>query len=497
MNFVLQPVSELPVGDSIEQSASRSGARDGGDVASDRSTPSFCFEIDGDNASLDSNPQESTAAASAEEEEQYNGGSFEGPEKTLEVVFRTGTGAKEGLRSLTRPQLDRLCTLAKCTILSSISSGYMDAYVLSESSLFVYRHRFIMKTCGTTTLLRCLSTLLEFADALGMELTWVGYSRKNLNFPNAQLWPHSNFGQEINYIDSHSKLQERLRGSGYILGPVTGDHWFVYVADLDPQMIQLGASLGNESGEGSASRTSPVPSPPSSSPVASSSPVNGESVRAVAAPLTRSVNSSNEPSMERTINMMMFDMAPEVGEIFYKKNCQTGREMTIKSGIAHLCPGATIDETAFTPCGYSMNAVLHDAYYTIHITPEPQCSYVSFETNTCLRTYTALIRNVLGVFRPKRFVLTMFGDEEGIRSIPELPFDSKSIFLPGNGSYNRTSLSSTKVESDLCCMMACYSFSEFKSLPSRVPSSSELAEFTSAPVSLEAVTPRARGYSLF
>ena len=44
-----------------------------------------------------------------------------------------------------------------------------------------------MKTCGTTTLLRCLSSLLQFADVLGMELTWVGYSRKNLLFPNAQV----------------------------------------------------------------------------------------------------------------------------------------------------------------------------------------------------------------------------------------------------------------------------------------------------------------------
>ena len=46
-----------------------------------------------------------------------------------------------------------------------------------------------------------------------------------------QLWPHSNFGDEIKYISSHDKLQDRLKGSGYILGPITGDHWFVYVAD--------------------------------------------------------------------------------------------------------------------------------------------------------------------------------------------------------------------------------------------------------------------------
>jgi hypothetical protein len=53
----------------------------------------------------------------------------------------------------------------------------------------------------------------------------------HLIFFSLKLWPHSNFGDEIRYISTHDKLQDRLKGSGYILGPITGDHWFVYVAD--------------------------------------------------------------------------------------------------------------------------------------------------------------------------------------------------------------------------------------------------------------------------
>ena len=157
---------------------------------------------------------------------------FEGPEKTMEVCFEPGIGNENGLRALTRQQLDRLCTEAKCSILSKISSNHLDGYVLSESSLFVYKDRWIMKTCGTTTLLCCLNTLFEYADELQMNVRWVGYSRKNLNNPSAQSWPHSNFGDEISFLNSNKKLQERLNGVGHILGPVTGDHWFVYVADL-------------------------------------------------------------------------------------------------------------------------------------------------------------------------------------------------------------------------------------------------------------------------
>ena len=348
----------------------------------------------------------------------------------MEVVFKYGVGAEEGLRALTREQLDFLCTQAKCTILSTISSSYIDAYVLSESSLFIYKHRYIMKTCGTTTLLRCLSSLLQFADALGMELTWVGYSRKNLLFPSAQLWPHSNFGDEIKYINNHAKLQDRLRGNGHILGPITGDHWFVYVADHTELPVP------------SMTRCQSLPT------------LHNSGFNAPAAP---AVAPGNIPFADRTVNLMMFDMAPEVAKIFFKSTCETGKEMTAKAGIDHLCPGATIDETAFTPCGYSMNAILHDAYFTIHITPEEECSYASFETNTSLPSYASMVRNVLNVFRPKRFVLTMFADETAIDSMVELPTDPKKIGVPGWGVFTRTSLASTKVETDLCCLMGCYS----------------------------------------
>ena len=380
-------------------------------------------------------------------------GTFEGPEKTLEVCFRPGVGAENGLRSLSRDQLDHLCTLAKCSILTKISSNYIDAYVLSESSLFIYKERYIMKTCGTTTLLRCLNALLQYADELGMELTWCGYSRKNLQFPEAQLWPHSSFGDEIKYLTHHAKLQERLKGSAHILGPVTGDHWFVYVADhsLIPDSV-----------------TSPT------------------------------------ADIERTVNMMMFDMNPEVAQVFFREN-GTAKEMTVKSGIASLVPGATIDETAFEPCGYSMNAILHDAYSTIHVTPEAACSYASFETNTSLPNYTPMVRNVLNVFRPKRFVLTLFGDEAALISMTERPMDARRILLHGVGVYSRTSLSSTRVENDLSCLMGCYTLDD----TSKMVASNNTSNITTGagtgfpverigPVGIRGPDgiPRERGYSI-
>ncbi len=321
------------------------------------------------------------------------------PEKTLEVCFKPGVGHPRGCRELTRQQLDVLCKQARCTILNQISNQYQDAYVLSESSLFVWPFKMMLKTCGTTTLLRCLPRLLEYTSLLGLELEWVGYSRKNYSFPGDQFFPHSSFDQELAYLKSHSKLSAKLNGSGYVLGPLTGDHFYVYVADQ-----------------------------------------------------------CQRPSYEchdRVLNIMMFDMDPDAASVFFGGG--DAKEMTAKAGIADLVPGATIDAFAFDPCGYSMNAITYGNYATIHVTPEAECSYASFETNTPLKSYDSLINNVLRVFRPKRFVLTMMADDAAVVEMESnkqrLPFERSKTLVPGLGLYIRCSSSSTTFEKDYRCFM--------------------------------------------
>ena len=73
------------------------------------------------------------------------------------------------------------------------------------------------------------------------------------------------------------------------------------------------------------------------------------------------------------------------------------------SGIADLVPGMTLDELVFNPCGYSANGILDGSYFTIHVTPQPYCSFASFETNLPLEQYTALIAQVVAIFQPRRF----------------------------------------------------------------------------------------------
>eukprot|EP00058_Branchiostoma_floridae_P001321 XP_002586809.1 hypothetical protein BRAFLDRAFT_286125 [Branchiostoma floridae] len=81
------------------------------------------------------------------------------------------------------------------------------------------------------------------------------------------------------------------------------------------------------------------------------------------------------------------------------------------SGIADLEPGTLIDDFLFEPCGYSMNGLLPDgAYMNIHVTPEKDFSYASFETNVSKKSYANLVKRVLNVFKPGRFVMTLFAN---------------------------------------------------------------------------------------
>lgn len=370
---------------------------------------------------------------SGEVDRPYNG-YFEGPEKTLELCFRPIEGEmtmsylpgeRAGLRQLERCDLDRICRRARCSILSSVSNKFLDAYVLSESSLFVYPYMMVLKTCGTTTLLRCIATVIELTKKIGLELDWVGYSRKNFSFPGDQAFPHQSFHQEVDYLESHRRLSKRLNGSGYTLGPVTGDHWYVYIAD-------------------------------------------------------RTLRNSVLLHTDRVLNIMMFDIDQTVAKIFHfdqflkegetedEANLRISKLQTTKAGIDALCPGAIIDPRAFQPCGYSMNAILFHSYCTMHITPEDGSSYASFETNQKLENYTSLINNVINAFRPKRFVMTLMADEDGLDLIKTNPLTQnsrKAVINVRNGkgmsSYKRRSTSSIKVD-DCCCMMGNWTLDQEK-----------------------------------
>lgn len=133
----------------------------------------------------------------------------------------------------------------------------------------------------------------------------------------------------------------------------------------------------------------------------------------------------------------MNDLDPEIMNIFYKCNTDSASLATKKSGIFKLVSGMKIDDCLFDPCGYSMNAISDQVnshyrisailnsfvshsqcktnnnegvgeYATIHITPEPEFSYVSFETNIATENYMDLVIKVVDTFKPNKLIVTFY-----------------------------------------------------------------------------------------
>lgn len=270
---------------------------------------------------------------------------FEGPEKLLEIWFKAKPG-REGdakdLKMVEREVWETVLDKVHCCILSSITNEHVHAYLLSESSFFVWRDRLVLKTCGTTTLLESIPLLIKIAEGCGLtEVEDIFYSRQNFFFPDKQLQPHNSFVNEVRFLDS---LFEH--GAAYTIGRRNGDHYNFYNAEQ---------------------RLFP-------------------------------------PEPDSTLEIMMSELDIELMRRHFYADTFT-KNTTKESGIADLLPGATIDDFGFEPFGYSMNAILGETYLTIHVSPQEGCSYASVETNVIEKDYTDLVQQVLKIFNPSKFMI--------------------------------------------------------------------------------------------
>lgn len=224
--------------------------------------------------------------------------------------------------------------------------------------MFVSKNRFILKTCGTTTLFYALQPLLtKVKDECGFDkVEDIFYSRKKYLQPDLQMDPHRSFEDEVSHLD---KLFDS--GAAYALGRLNRDCWYLYTIDNPP-------------------------------------------AAGICQP-------------DQTLELLMSDMDPEVMNIFYMCNSATARDATEKCGINNVFPQALIDDYLFSPCGYSMNGIMPEGrYFTIHVTPEAEFSYVSFESNVQQADYPALIAKVLNCFKPGKFLLTIFANKGSVVS---------------------------------------------------------------------------------
>lgn len=154
---------------------------------------------------------------------------FEGPEKKIEIVLRD---SHPSIRDFQSDKWNRVVAASKAEILSSISNGYMDAYLLSESSLFVNEKQIVMITCGRTNLLSALDEILSFVDPA--QVAHLFYERKRFMFPQSQ---QSDFEKDVSHIE------HLFSGRSYRFGAANKDHLHLYYCCEDPKIVQTDATI--------------------------------------------------------------------------------------------------------------------------------------------------------------------------------------------------------------------------------------------------------------
>ncbi|OMO98605.1 S-adenosylmethionine decarboxylase [Corchorus capsularis] len=302
---------------------------------------------------------------------------FEGFEKRLEITFLDAPIFKDpnglGLRALSKAQIDSILEPACCTIVSQLSNPNFDSYVLSESSLFVYPNKIILKTCGTTKLLLSIPPILKLSNSLSLTVSRVNYSRGTFIFPDHQPAPHRNFSEEVAALN---EFFSDFTTGAYVIGdpklPTRSWHVYSAVAKCSPPMME------------------------------------------------------DQKGGVITLEMCMTGLDSEKASVFYRNSGngnRSAREMTKESGIADIIPGHVICDFDFDPCGYSMNGIEGFAYSTIHVTPEDGFSYASYEAMGLDLDNDAdeavklgpLVKRVLTCFCPNEFSIAVTCHGRGAR----------------------------------------------------------------------------------
>ncbi|XP_004486095.1 S-adenosylmethionine decarboxylase proenzyme 4 [Cicer arietinum] len=281
---------------------------------------------------------------------------FEGFEKRLELHFydhNPTINHQLGLRKLEFESIQQILQAVQCTVVSAVGNSYFDSYVLSESSLFVYPTKIIIKTCGTTQLLKSIIPLIYFANNhLNFTLSSVCYTRGSFIFPKSQPFPHTSFNDEVSYLENTIPSNLCYKKASILPSKSSSHSWHVFTA-------------------------------------------------------TQNLHHNHRD--QYTMEICMTELDPILAGNFFrrpddeKSGHSAGKEMTELTGINEINKEALICDFAFDPCGYSMNGIDRERYSTIHVTPENGYSYASFECVGSVNNddnIVHVLRKVVQIFRP-------------------------------------------------------------------------------------------------
>ena len=262
---------------------------------------------------------------------------FEGAEKKAQIQIDI---QKISLLNDVNDQFwQALVQCCKAQILSSINNAQCKAFLLSESSLFVWHDRLLILTCGETQL---VNSIEYFIQHIGKDkIQQLTYQRKNEYFAHAQ---PSCFNDDVKLLSQY------LNGSVYRFGELDGHHNYLFNYD-------------------------------------------------------KNFNANPE---DKFYEFLAYQIS-EKASVLLTTSGISAKKIRQFLSLETILPDFTIDDFVFKPYGYSLNAIKDDKYLTIHITPQANSSYISFESNIDLIAFAPLFIDIL---QPLSFDILSFNEFE-------------------------------------------------------------------------------------
>lgn len=280
---------------------------------------------------------------------------FEGSEKKVQIIVNDKKLSL--LTDIADAFWHGLVNSSGAKVLSTIENNHCKAFLLSESSLFIWPHKLILITCGTTQLIKAIEF---FIDEFSLQpIEQIIYQRKNEYFSYAQ---PSCFSQDIKV------LRQYVSGAAYRFGAVDSHHNYLFHQE------------------------------------------NGYKANI------------NDKSYE----IVAYHISNSASKLLTHGNL-TANEIRTLFQINELFPNFTIDDHVFHPFGYSLNGIENENFFTIHITPQAESSYISVSANFDL---IALLPKLISILDPTTIDILTSNElnfEEKVKGNLPTPFVCTSL----------------------------------------------------------------------
>ncbi|MBB1274564.1 MULTISPECIES: hypothetical protein [Psychromonas] len=222
-------------------------------------------------------------------------------------------------------------------VLSSIRNSQVKAYLLSESSLFVWKNKLILITCGNTQLVK--AALFIQQQFTKQHISTLIFQRHQALKPQLQ---RSNFKQDTLLLEKQFNGQnmhwrDGYQGDLFVFGEVSS-------GSIITQSIYMLHGLNSELAK------------------------------------TLQTNPLDKQTILAALKIRLLFEPP------FKED--------------PLRENLLIDHYSFSPKGYSLNAICGEDYITLHLTPEKMSTYLSIETSFAKERCIDLINHLQQLFLP-------------------------------------------------------------------------------------------------